>query len=341
MRWLSRCWLVAWLCVSLSLGGCRSAEPPRFRIALIPKGTTHAFWQAIHAGALKAAKERGNAEIVWKGPATEDKHQEQCDIVERFTSERVDALILAPCNRQALVAPVEGAIKKSIPVVLIDSGLQLTPTITASDKYLGYIATDNKQGGREGAKHLVALLEAGPLKTKAKVRVLLLPYQANSESTEQREAGFAEMMKSHADKVELVVNAEEAGATVATAQNVADRMLARHGDLDGLFTVNESSTHGTLLAMRSLKAAPKLLFVGFDGNDLLIEAVKKGEIQGLVLQDPFEMGYQATLRAIDALEGKAPAQKDLATRLRVATPSNLDDPVIRAMYAPDLSYLNK
>jgi ribose transport system substrate-binding protein len=335
LSWLVRTWLVAWLSTCLVLGGCKTDTEQKLRIALVPKGTTHSFWQAIHAGALKAAAERGGVEILWKGPAQEDKFQEQHDIVERFSSERVDAIILAPCNRQSMVAPVEGALQKGIPLVLIDSGLEMTAAIKSSAKYLGYIATDNKEGGREAGRHMLKLLAGKP-----KARVLMLPYQANSESTEQREAGFAEVLFKEA-QIEFLVNAEEAGATVGSAQAAADRMLRNHKDLDGIFACNESSTQGVLQALRSMSPAPKLQFLGFDGSDVLIEAMKKGEIQGLVLQDPFEMGYQSTLRVIDALHGKAPAQLDLSTRLRVATPANLDDPVVRAMYAPDLSFLKK
>src|SRR5206468_9809069 len=174
-----------------------------------------------------------------------------------------------------------------------------------------------------------------------KARVLMLPYQANSESTEQREAGFAEIMKASAGEIEFLVNPEEAGATVATAQVVADRMLRNNENLDGIFSPNESSTQGVLQALRSLNPPPKVVFVGFDGSEVLIQALKKGEIHGLVLQDPFEMGYQSTLRAIDATQGKMPQQLNLSTRLRVATPSNVDDPVVRAMFAPDLSELKK
>jgi ribose transport system substrate-binding protein len=341
MRWLARTWLVGWLSAVLVLGGCApKADMAKIRIALIPKGTTHAFWQAIHAGALKAAKERGDVTILWKGPSQEDKRQEQQDIVERFTSERVSAIILAPCDRQSLVAPVEAALKKDIPVVIIDSGLELTQTIKDSKKYLGYIATDNTEGGREAARHLLKLLEADVLKTKAKATVIMLPYQANSESTEKREAGFKEVMEKAA-KVRFLINPEQAGALVSTAQDAADRMLVNYKDINAIFAPNESSTQGVLQALRSKTPQPAIKLVGFDGSDILIEGLKKGDIHGLVLQDPFDMGYQATLRAIDAVAGKMPVQLDAPTRLRVATASNLDDPVIRAMCAPDLTYLKQ
>jgi ribose transport system substrate-binding protein len=97
-----------------------------------------------------------------------------------------------------------------------------------------------------------------------------------------------------------------------------------------------------LQALRAQKLNKNIKLVGFDGSDILIAGLKAGDIHGLVLQDPFDMGYQAVLRALDALEGKMPAEPTRHTNLRVATPENLDDPSVRLMYAPDLkSYLPK
>src|SRR5262245_10027008 len=163
------CWLIA---VQLSAGCARREPAARFRIAVIPKGTTHAFWQAIHAGALKAARERGVA-VVWEGPPREDQRQEQQNIVERFSSEGVDAIVLAPCDRRSLVAPVEAALKKGIPVVIIDSGLEESPAVRGSPKYLGDVMTDNREGGRRAAGRLRELV-----KEKAKAKVIMLRYQA-------------------------------------------------------------------------------------------------------------------------------------------------------------------
>src|SRR3954466_3455015 len=105
MRCAFKAFLVSWLCFSLALSGC-SPQRPRVRIAVIPKGTTHQFWQSIRAGALKAAQERGDVEIVWDGPNNEGDKQGQQNIVERFISEGVSAIVLAPCDRRTLVVPV-------------------------------------------------------------------------------------------------------------------------------------------------------------------------------------------------------------------------------------------
>jgi ribose transport system substrate-binding protein len=309
------------------------APTPR-RIAVIPKGTTHDFWKSIHAGALQAASERDNVEILWEGPAKEDQRHEQQQIVERFISEQVDAIILAPCDRNTLVAPVEGAIKQGIPVAIIDSGLELPPSIRAHDHYLGYIATDNRQGGVVGAKRMLDLL-----KGKKSPNVLMIRYQAGSESTEQREAGFRDTIRSHGD-ITFIEAADEAGATVDSAQKVAERLVSDHKDLDGIFAPNESSATGVLRALELLDRVRSVRLVGFDASQILINALEVGKIQGLVVQDPFDMGYQSVLRALDYLDGKPlPEHRTHYTNLQVLTQDNLSDPTMKALYARDLKPL--
>lgn len=330
MRWAMRALLVGWLCTVLALGACAPRTPEaKIRVALIPKGTTHWFWQAIHAGGRKAAQEHGDAQVLWQGPPKEDMRQEQQDIVERFTSEGVSALVLAPCDRRMLAAPVAAALKKGIPVVIIDSGLELTPGMKEDPKYLGYVATDNYLGGRKAAERMAELFGGRPAK------VMMVRYQAGSESTEERERGFSDGIK-QAGKIELFIPQTEAGATVDTAQKAAESLLADHKDLDGIFMPNESSVQGMLQALKARGLAGKIRLVGFDSNEVLLAALKRGDIDGLVLQDPFQMGHEAVKRAIAAAEGRAVDRGTLHTNLRVATRENVNSEELRAMHTPEL-----
>jgi ribose transport system substrate-binding protein len=322
----------------LAATGCGGAtQEYKYRIAVIPKGTSHEFWKSIHAGAVQAARERAGTQVLWDGPPTEDKVHEQQQIVERFTSEGVSAIVLAPSDRRTLVEPVKGALKKGIPVVIIDSGLEKSDEILGSDKYLGYVATDNRLGGVKAAQRMIALL-----KGKEHPKVLMIRYQKGSESTEQREAGFRDTIREAAN-IEFSVADDEAGATADKAQQVTERLLSDNKAVDGLFTPNESSTSGALRALEVLKRTGDVKLVGFDASDTLIQAMRSGKLHGLVLQDPFDMGYQSVMRAVDFLEGKPlPKNKDKNTNLAVATPENLDDPNIKPLYARDLKpYLNE
>ena len=97
-----------------------------YKIAVIPKGTTHEFWNAIHAGARKAERELKaegvNLQVIWKGPLREDDREQQIQVVENFVGQRLSGLVLAPLDRRGLVAPVETAVRAKIPVVLIEIG---------------------------------------------------------------------------------------------------------------------------------------------------------------------------------------------------------------------------
>ena len=128
-----------------AVGACASGSKPAtssgtsLSVAMIPKGTTHNFWQSIHAGANRAGKELG-VEVIWRGPLREDDRDSQVSEVEGFISRGVSGIALAPLDEAALVGPVNDAISKKIPVVIFDSGLK-------GDNYVSFVATDNVKGG--------------------------------------------------------------------------------------------------------------------------------------------------------------------------------------------------
>jgi ABC-type sugar transport system substrate-binding protein len=124
----------------------------KYRIAVIPKGTTHEFWKSVHAGAAQAAKEAGNVEILWKGPLQENDTEGQINVVQEFITKKVNGVVLAPLDSQALIAPVKDAHRQKIPTVIFDSGLGDESTIVS------YVATDNYAGGALAARRLVEVL---------------------------------------------------------------------------------------------------------------------------------------------------------------------------------------
>ncbi|HVT28377.1 MAG TPA: substrate-binding domain-containing protein [Lacipirellulaceae bacterium] len=127
---------------------------PKYRIAVIPKGTTHEYWKSVHAGAARAAKEAGNVEIFWKGPLQENDTEGQINVVEEFITKKVDGLVLAPLDSQALIAAVKDAKQQGIPTVIFDSALG-DESIAIS-----YVATDNYQGGAMAARRLAEVLRS-------------------------------------------------------------------------------------------------------------------------------------------------------------------------------------
>lgn len=299
-----------------------------YKIAVIPKGTTHEFWKSINAGAVKAEREINAAagheavKIIWKGPLKEDDREQQVQVVENFVGRKVNAIVIAPLDRRALVAPVEGAIKAKIPVIVIDSGLE-TKAISS------YVSTDNREGGRIAGRQLGKLLGG-------KGNIIMLRLQVGSASTEEREEGFLEAIKKDFPAIKILSSDQHAGASRDTAKQAAENLLNRFGkQLNGIFASNESATAGMLLAVRDAGLAGKVKFVGFDSGETLNAGLMSGHIDGLVVQNPMRMGYLGVKTAYAILKGEnVPPMID--TGVGFVTKANFNDPAMAEMVHPPL-----
>ena len=303
-----------------------AAAASRLTIAVIPMGATHNYWKSIHAGALKAASELGNVDLIWKSGIKEDDRDSQIKVVEDMVIRGVDGIVLAPLDNTALRPPVEEAIRSGIPVVIVDSQLK-------SDKPVSFIATDNYQGGRKAGELLAKLLNG-------KGRVAMLRNNEGSASTMAREQGWLDAVKQFPG-LEVVSANQYGGATTETAYKASENLLApfRKPDgslgLDGIFACNESTTFGMLRALQDGKWAGKVTYVGFDSSAMLIKALENRELQGLILQNPMQMGYLGVKTLVAHLKGEK-VEKRIDTGATVATPENMNDPAIRQLLEPDV-----
>jgi ribose transport system substrate-binding protein len=325
------------VCLSLAALGCKhdAAGAPggdagaRTRIAVVPKGTTHEFWKSVHAGAVKAAREL-DIDVVWKGALREDDLKGQIDVVQSFAAQGVSGIALAPLSDKGLVGSVKAATAARVPVVVFDSDL-------ASDDYVSFVATDNEAAGTM-AGHALASRIAGASGHANGGNVVVLRYQEGSASTNRREKGFVDAVRARPE-LKLASDSQYGGATTETAERASENLLAAQkadsGNVQGIFTPNESTTFGMLLALRKAGLAGKVRFVGFDASDKLVQAVRTGEIDALVVQRPFEMGYLAVKTMVSFLKGK-PVDKRIDTGSTLVTKDNLDQPEIRALVSPDL-----
>jgi ribose transport system substrate-binding protein len=296
-----------------------------FKIAVIPQGATHEFWKSIHAGAIKAAQDlKGqgiDVTLIWKAPLREDDREQQVQVVEGFLAQGISGIVLAPFDRRALVRPVEEAKRAGIPTVVLDSGLD-------SDQVVSFLASNNHHGGELAAEHMAKLLGG-------KGKVLLLRYQEGVASTEAREQGFVDRIKTHPG-IELISSDQYAGGTRDTAKTAAENLLNRYGaQIQGIFTPNESSTSGTLLALEDLKKAGKITFIGFDTSEAFITAMRAGTLHGIVVQNPFRMGELGVRTMVDHLQGK-PVERKVDTGVQLISAENLDAPESQQLLRPPL-----
>jgi len=314
--------LIASLALAGALLGWGCNREHKRVIAVIPKGNSHLFWQSIHAGAVKAAREKG-VDLIWNGPAGETDSSEQIKIVDAMISRRVDAIALAPIDRMALVSVVDRAALQNVPMIIFDSGVD-------TGTYVAKIATDNYKAGQLAAERMGKILNG-------KGKVVIVAVQPGAASTEAREKGFEDTTRKTFPGIDIV-DKRFGMAQIAQSLTVSENMLAAHPDLDGIFASNESSTIGAAQALRSRLGKIKL--VGFDWSPALLDDLKAGLLDSLVIQDPFRMGYESVVTAVSRLDGQA-VPKDMNMTPRLIQKSSLDDPEVRAQLNPDLKkYLN-
>ncbi len=288
----------------------------QYKIAVLPKGLVHQFWLTVKAGAEAAGKEFG-AEIIWKGPPEETDIARQISIVEDMITRKMDAIVMAACDKVALVDAVNHAASQHIPVVMIDSGVD-------SDTPISFVATDNAAGARAAADTLAKLIgDKGP--------VGLIPFVPGAATSDIREQGFKEGLKQHPE-IQLV-SVLYSQSDVAKGMAAAQDMMTAHPDLKGIFAANESGAMGAVQAIEAAGKAGKVKLVAFDASDREIEALQKGVIQALIVQNPYKMGYLGVKTAIDHLQGK-PVEKRIDTGVTVVTMENFNEPEIQKLLYP-------
>jgi ribose transport system substrate-binding protein len=294
-------------------------------IAVVPKGTSHAFWQSIHAGAAKAGKEL-NVAIVWRGPLREDERESQISEVERFVTSGVSGIVLAPLDDVALAQPVADAKRNGIPVVVIDSGLK------GSD-FVSFVATDNRLAGRLAGNHLATLLQG-------KGRIVLLRYAEGSASTIEREEGFLEAIRAHPG-LQIVSANQYGGADVEGAYKKSEALLTglkgSDGTLgvDGIFTPNESTTHAMMRVLIDNGWSGKVKFIGFDASETLLKGMRDGHLDAIVVQDPVKMGYLGVKTIVSHIHGEK-VEPRIDTGVRLVARDHMDDADVQELLHPDL-----
>jgi ribose transport system substrate-binding protein len=310
------------ICVIL-LASCKETVKSPVLVGVVPKGTNHIFWQTVHAGAVKAGREF-NLQIEWNAPALEIDASRQIGIVDSMINRHVAGIVLAPVDRKALVAPVERAMKAGIPVVIFDSDLDSPQRIT-------YVATNNREGGRMAARLLAELIE-----NKGKVAVI--GFMPGSASTTEREQGFADEMREKSPDIKIIQTIY-AKASQAAAMSGTENILTANPDLRGLFADNESSSLGAVQALKS-RGETKVRMVGFDASDQLIADLRHRHLDGLVIQDPFKMGYESTKAIAMKLKGEAPPAV-IDSGATLVTRGDLEKPDVIPLLYPDIQrYLN-
>lgn len=293
-------------------------------IPLIVKDTTSPYWQTVLAGGCQAAKDL-KVDVPRLGPTSEADISGQISTLENAVSQKPAAVVIAPTSFDALGPAVDEASSK-VKVVGIDS-------MANSKKFTSFLTTDNVEGGRIAGRSLAEAIKAKY--GKAEGEVAIMSYIAGPASLRDRIAGFTEVLGKEFPGLKIVTTRVGDGQTTTNLNQTVD-ILGAMPNLKGIFADAVFSGLGAGQAISEAKADGRILLVSFDSSDQLVQWLKSGVLQGLVVQDPYRMGYDGVKIALAASKGEK-VEAAIDTGANLVTKANLDDPKIAKLLKPDLS----
>ncbi|MDQ0395003.1 ABC transporter substrate-binding protein [Labrys monachus] len=308
---------------SMLMGSAHAADK-KFTIALIPGLTTDAFYIAMHKGAQAAADALG-VNLVFQG-APDFNPVTQTPVLDAVIARKPDAILIAPTDKVQLVQPLKKAADAGIPVITVDTFIgngQYQSGSGEADFPLSYIASDNILGGRIAARAL-----AKAIGDKGKVYVSNV--KPGVSTTDQREEGFKDELKSHPNitVLETQFNDDDANKAASQFQSV----FARNPDLAGVFGANLFSALGAANGVEQAGQSGKVRVAAFDAPASIVANIKSGLIDIAIAQHPSEIGYYGVVSAYAHLTGQS-IPVSIGTGFTVMDKTNLDDPnVSRFVY---------
>jgi ribose transport system substrate-binding protein len=291
-------------------------------IPVIVKDTTSPYWQIVFAGARQAAKDL-NVNVPELGAQSESDINGQITVLENAVAGKPAAVVIAPTQFKALGAPIDEA-AKSVPIIGIDSAAD-------SKAFTSFLTTDNEKGGRIAADGMAEAIKAKYGKVEGKVA--LITHLPGVGSLEARNKGYKEELAEKYPGLHLVADKVSDG-NATTGLNIMTDLITAIPDLRGVFADNLIQCEGASQAIAENKKGDTIKLVCFDADDKLIGYLKDGSIAGLLLQDPYRMGYDGVKSGLAASKGeKLPANVDTGANL--VTKANMDsDKEHKLLYPP-------
>lgn len=293
-----------------------SSYTKNMNIVFIPKSSDQVFWDIMRSGVNDGLREFDTIDLTWRGPSYNDGTDAQIKILKAYTHPGVDAIIIAPTDKQQLVEPVKKAAAQGIKIIIVDSALN-------GSVQQNYISTDNYLSGQLAAKRMAATLNnAG--------NVVIFRIVKDSASTESRAQGFIDHLQKNSPDIKIIGDIYAGGSRGKVLHNASDYLtkISSTHHIDGIFAVNESATDGVLRALRNMGIAGKVKLVGFDYTDYLVQGLENKDVDSLIIQDPRRMGYLSIKAAVEAIKNTPIKEKIIFTETKLVTKDNYKTPEI-------------
>ncbi|WP_122521346.1 MULTISPECIES: ABC transporter substrate-binding protein [Pannonibacter] len=281
-------------------------------IPLISKGFQHQFWQAVKAGADKAAAEF-NVEVTFEGPDNETMVDRQIDMLSAALAKKPSAIGFAALDSQAAIPLLKQAEGAGIPVIAFDSGVDSSIPVTTA-------ATDNKAAAALAAEKMAELIgDEGD--------VALVVHDQTSRTGIDRRDGFVEWLAMNKPKIQVVA-IEYGGGDQLKSTEITKAILQGNPNLKGIFGANEGSAIGVVNGAREM--GRQVVIIGYDSGTAQKQAIRDGLMAGAITQNPVGIGYETVKAAVAAAKGE-PVVPNIDTGFYYYDKSNIDAPEIAAV----------
>ena len=294
-------------------GGGGQGGGESYRLYLIVGVTGDEFYTTMECGAQAAAKELG-ADLKVQGPE-EFSAAEQTPILNAAIQANPDAILIAPTDVTAMVAPIQSAVNQDITVVLVDT------TIKKEEIALAKVSSDNVLGGRQAGEALAKQIgEEG--------KVMVISVKPGISTTDQRKQGFEEAIEKYPNIQYL--GTEYCNDDPTQAASITTSTLRSNPDLKGIFGANVFSGQGAGTGVRQTGKKDEVSVVAFDASPTQVEDLRRGNVDALIAQHPNDIGNTGVRIAVEYLKSEEePAKKQITTGFTTATRENLDKPEVK------------
>ena len=301
--------LVLAFSMTVCLCACSKTDSKEY-IAVIAKAVNSDFWHNVNNGVLSAATEY-NVTVTFEGPENEENYYAQNSLIENAVKNGADAIVLSAIDYNNSVDTVNAAVRAGVKVIAIDSDVN-------SDAVSLFIGTDNIAAGKEAGKAAVDGFSAD-----SEIIIGLVNYNANTDNGNQREKGFREY-------IDTVSNARIAASVTAesneeSATAAAEKLLKQNPRINVIVGFNEWMTLGVGNAVKNLGLSKKVRSVGFDSNLISVGMLETGEMDALIVQNPFAIGYLGIEKAAALISGESLPSREIYTDVTTVTKENIFD----------------
>lgn len=291
----------------LNLCSCGRSTDKKKKIAVITKSTDSDFWHEVKKGVNTASTEY-NADVTFEGPKNEEDYIAQNDMINNAVASGANAIVISAIDSLKSVAALEAASLAGVKIIAIDSTVE-------SDTVSTFIGIDNNKAGRMAAEAAAEFFSEND-----ELRIGILGCKQSPDNTTQREEGIRSFANERSNAVVIATESVDSNIESATAGAVS--LLTEHSEINIIIGVNEWMTLGIGNAVSQLGLSNKVCAVGFDSNTASIAKLETGEIDALVVQNPFAMGYLGVQSAFELVSGNS-VQSNIYTKVSVITKNNM------------------